>query len=327
MTVTASTRLRGKNSRAAQPVCHQRRRSIVTGVAIGLGCTSLAAAAIGTGIYLGTKHDAPSETRARLAAAFAQTVVAKTASAIDARFPARDDRAAALRSTERKADANPTFAFAIPASAQVGSRTDASRPAAPPAPRLASVALYNPKAADNASPQPSRARTQLASLTPPDGLNVAPQDDTAGERTAIYDITAQAVYMPNGEKLEAHSGFGDFLDNPKHVSLKMRGATPPNSYRLTMREARFHGVEAIRMTPENEDVMYKRDGILAHPYMLGPNGQSNGCISFKDYGKFLAAFKRGEVDRIVVVARLDKPPESYARANPNIVAAWLKKIF
>jgi hypothetical protein len=47
--------------------------------------------------------------------------------------------------------------------------------------------------------------------------------------------------------------------------------------------------------------MYGRAGILAHTYMLGPNGQSNGCVSFKDYNKFLQAFLRGEVDRMVVV--------------------------
>jgi hypothetical protein len=28
-------------------------------------------------------------------------------------------------------------------------------------------------------------------------------------RTAIYDLTARTVYLPNGRRLEAHSGFGD----------------------------------------------------------------------------------------------------------------------
>ena len=54
--------------------------------------------------------------------------------------------------------------------------------------------------------------------------------------------------------------------------------------------------------------MYGRDGILAHTYMLGPNGQSNGCVSFKDYDAFLHAYLRGEVDRIVVVPHLQEPP-------------------
>jgi hypothetical protein len=39
--------------------------------------------------------------------------------------------------------------------------------------------------------------------------------------------------------------------------------------------------------------------------MLGPNGQSNGCVSFKDYDTFLAAFKDGKINRLAVIARLD----------------------
>ena len=59
--------------------------------------------------------------------------------------------------------------------------------------------------------------------------------------------------------------------------------------------------------------MFNRDGILAHSYMLGPSGQSNGCVSFKDYPKFLRAYLRGEIDRIVVVSRLTRPPVFAAR--------------
>jgi len=157
-----------------------------------------------------------------------------------------------------------------------------------------------------------KSRPQLASLTP---LNDPMPDDLA--RTAIYDITGQTVYMPNGERLEAHSGLGSMMDDPAHIRQKNRGPTPPNSYRLQMREALFHGVAAIRMLPERENEMFNRDGILAHTYMLGPSGQSNGCISFRDYGKFLAAFQRGEVERIVVVARLSKAQGILARAGTH----------
>ena len=38
--------------------------------------------------------------------------------------------------------------------------------------------------------------------------------------------------------------------------------------------------------------------------MLGPNGQSNGCVSFRDYPKFLHAVVSGKVGRLVVVPRL-----------------------
>jgi hypothetical protein len=107
----------------------------------------------------------------------------------------------------------------------------------------------------------------------------------------------------------------------------MHGATPPNTYRLTMREKLFHGVEAVRLTPVGEGNMFGRAGILAHTYMLGPNGQSNGCVSFKDYSKFLAAFKRGEVERMVVVAKLDRPPAIARAVEPENKFASLLKLF
>jgi hypothetical protein len=84
-------------------------------------------------------------------------------------------------------------------------------------------------------------------------------------RTAIYDITARTVYLPNGRRLEAHSGFGDLMDNPRHVHMRMQGATPPNVYNLTLRERLFHGVRAIRLNPVDGSRMYGRAGILATP--------------------------------------------------------------
>ena len=39
-------------------------------------------------------------------------------------------------------------------------------------------------------------------------------------RTAIYDITARTVYMPDGRRLEAHSGLGDRMDDPRYVNVK-----------------------------------------------------------------------------------------------------------
>jgi hypothetical protein len=44
--------------------------------------------------------------------------------------------------------------------------------------------------------------------------------------------------------------------------------------------------------------------------MLGPNGQSNGCVSLKDYDEFLAAFRRGEFNRLLVVERLNDAPSA-----------------
>jgi len=158
--------------------------------------------------------------------------------------------------------------------------------------------------------------------------DVAPKDATKdanplnndASRTAVYDISAHIVYMPNGDRLEAHSGLGEYMDDVRSVNLKHYGPTPPNVYELRMREASFHGVQAIRLNPVDGSQMYGRDGILAHPFMLGPNGQSNGCVSFKDYDAFLKAFQRGEVTKMVVVERLDEAPT-------RTVADWLKGIF
>ncbi|MBX4949467.1 DUF2778 domain-containing protein [Rhizobium binae] len=128
---------------------------------------------------------------------------------------------------------------------------------------------------------------------------------------AIYSIEESTVYLPNGERLEAHSGLGKMRDNPRYVDKKMRGPTPPHTYALTMREALFHGVEALRLTPvEGSDAIYDRVGLLAHTYMLGKNGDSNGCVSFKNYKRFLAAYKRGDIKQLVVVPRLNNKPAS-----------------
>jgi hypothetical protein len=127
-------------------------------------------------------------------------------------------------------------------------------------------------------------------------------------RTALYDIVARTVYLPDGTRLEAHSGLGSKRDDPRFVHVKMQGATPPNVYDLKMREALFHGVRAIRLNPVAGSKMFGRDGILAHTYMLGPNGQSNGCVSFRNYPAFLQAFLDGKVKRIVVAASLPAPP-------------------
>jgi Protein of unknown function (DUF2778) len=123
--------------------------------------------------------------------------------------------------------------------------------------------------------------------------------------TAVYDISAHTVYMPDGTQLEAHSGLGSRLDDPRHADEKMHGVTPPNIYNLQMREGLFHGVRALRMIPEDEEKAFGRSGLLAHTYMLGPNGDSNGCVSFKNYDVFLQAYLNHEIKRLAVVTRLD----------------------
>ena len=90
------------------------------------------------------------------------------------------------------------------------------------------------------------------------GVKLSPAPSTAGPGTALYDISARIVYMPNGERLEAHSGLGDKIDDPRFVHVRMSGAT---------------------------------------------------------YDKFLRAYLRGEVKRLVVVAGRgqDGPPGIFDR--------------
>ncbi|UFW46727.1 MULTISPECIES: DUF2778 domain-containing protein [Bradyrhizobium] len=124
--------------------------------------------------------------------------------------------------------------------------------------------------------------------------------------TAVYDITARTVYLPDGTKLEAHSGLGSNLDDPRSSKVRMRGVTPPHIYTLKPREALFHGVPALRLTPiGGENAIYGRDGLLAHTFMLGPNGDSNGCVSFKDYYAFLDAYRNKGIRKLAVLARVD----------------------
>lgn len=210
----------------------------------------------------------------------------------------------------------------------IGKLRDGSGSSTPPAPSVETASVPMPRSRpaeanlqqarnDPPPPAPSDTRTAfqkladlvpmrftLASLTPGDGLFAEKPDLGAlgyDSQTAVYDISARAVYLPNSGKLEAHSGLGSLMDDPSHVNQRMVGATPPGVYNLKPREKLFHGVAALRMTPVDESDALGRSGLLVHSYMLGPNGDSNGCISIKDYDRFLKAYNNGEVARIVVV--------------------------
>jgi Tlde1 domain len=125
------------------------------------------------------------------------------------------------------------------------------------------------------------------------------------KQTAVYDISAKMVYLPDGTRLEAHSGLGSKLDDARYSHVRMQGVTPPHIYELTPREALFHGVPALRLTPiGGEEKIFGRAGLLAHTYMLGPNGDSNGCVSFKDYYAFLNAYRNQGIRRLAVLARI-----------------------
>jgi hypothetical protein len=142
-----------------------------------------------------------------------------------------------------------------------------------------------------------------AQTTPSGTLKLTPPFD---KYTAVYDISAAKVYMPDGTVLEAHSGRGPMFDNPKYANQRMRGPTPPHIYNLREREAIFYGVRAIRLLPVGgEKAIFGRNGLLAHTYLYGPRGESFGCVSFKDYAAFLRAFDKGQVKRLAVLDKVE----------------------
>jgi hypothetical protein len=123
-------------------------------------------------------------------------------------------------------------------------------------------------------------------------------------KVAIYDVSNATVYMPDGSKLRAHSGIGRMRDNPRFEHVKMTGPTPAGIYRLSMREKRFYGVEAIRMTSIDGRDPKNRTGLLTHTNLLRGRIGSHGCVAFQNYEPFLNAFKRGHVTMMVVVPEL-----------------------
>ena len=188
-------------------------------------------------------------------------------------------------------------------------------------PEVPKVAAVTPPVTTVApSAQPEKQERSVAAVDAKPKAEVAIVEPFRRPGVAVYDIAAGVVHMPNGEKLEAHSGLGDMMDDARYVHVKMRGPTPPGTYKLTMRESLFHGVEAIRLTPIDGKKPFGRDGLLAHTYMLRRPGESNGCVSFRDYSRFLAAFKRGEVRQMVVVPRLGN------KSEPRVASlfSWFK---
>ncbi len=213
---------------------------------------------------------------------------------------------------------SPEWQSALPDEANPSASTSVPLPRARPVD--ASLAMRSAATAqtDNAAPGDQRTllqklsdlwpgRITLASLTPGAGLFRSGPDLAAlgyDSVTAVYDISARVVYLPGGATLEAHSGLGSKIDDPDHVNERMVGSTPPGAYNLKPRETLFHGVQALRMIPTDGEMTLGRSGLLAHNYMLGPNGDSNGCVSIRNYERFLKAYNDGEITRLVVVPSL-----------------------
>ena len=188
------------------------------------------------------------------------------------------------------------FGWAHPSSSGVASSTSTRTAATQPV-------VAEQRERDSAAAATGLGRGPLFSFPSPFG-NSAPGSVSGYDHyTAVYDISARVVYLPDGTKLEAHSGLGQALDNPRFVAERAVGPTPPHVYELALREGSFHGVQAIRLNPVGGGI-YGRAGLLAHPFMLGPNGDSNGCVSFRDYEAFLRAYQNGQVKKLAVVAKL-----------------------
>jgi len=181
------------------------------------------------------------------------------------------------------------------------------RRAGSPASRvLANTPAHKPTIFERLFGKPASSQVALAYAAPDDG--VLSDEGTPGRYdrwTAVYDISAHTVYLPDGTTLEAHSGLGSLRDNPHHTNQKNRGATPATVYDLQPREGLFHGVRALRLIPVDEDKVFGRSGFLAHTYMLGSFGESNGCVVFKNYDAFLQAYRNNLIKHLVVVGQLD----------------------
>jgi hypothetical protein len=207
--------------------------------------------------------------------------------------------AAASNSAEQTIEPEERLSRLEPPPIQIGPSPQDSLEVAPPRDSAPLVDLQS-------SPPEAAPPVAIAPLPPSRPLGSAPPGappTSYDQSTAVYDISAHTVYLPDGMRLEAHSGLGDRIDDPRFVDERDHGATPPGIYQLTLRESMFHGVQALRLNPVGTGFTFNRVGLLAHPYMLGPNGDSNGCVSFKNYDVFLRAFQSGGVKRLAVVAQ------------------------
>jgi hypothetical protein len=63
----------------------------------------------------------------------------------------------------------------------------------------------SPDAAPASSQRAAASKKRLAALETPNESSSRSDPDP---HTAIYDISSHVVYLPNGRRLEAHSGFG-----------------------------------------------------------------------------------------------------------------------
>jgi len=54
--------------------------------------------------------------------------------------------------------------------------------------------------------------------------------------------------------------------------------------------------------------------------MLGPKGESNGCVVFKNYNAFLQAFQNGQVKRLIVLDNLNRTSKVTLTVDQDLTA-------
>jgi hypothetical protein len=54
--------------------------------------------------------------------------------------------------------------------------------------------------------------------------------------------------------------------------------------------------------------------------MLGPKGESNGCVVFKNYNAFLQAFQNGQIKRLIVVDNLNQTSKVTLTVDQDLTA-------
>ena len=121
--------------------------------------------------------------------------------------------------------------------------------------------------------------------------------------TAVYDISARVVYLPDGTSSKPIRAWG----TPSTIRATKRARSRPDAApslpvgaprRLVPRRS------GPAPQPDRGRRSLRPAGLLAHPFMLGPNGDSNGCVSFRDYEAFLKAYENGQINKLAVVTRL-----------------------
>ena len=73
--------------------------------------------------------------------------------------------------------------------------------------------------------------SSTSSLGPSQNIGAAGTVPMYDRQTAVYDISAHTVYLPDGTRLEAHSGLGSQLDDPNSARVQNARRDPAASVR------------------------------------------------------------------------------------------------